>query len=120
MYAGFLDVFLDAGDDASRFVSQGVDIEFGGLLEKFIDQNRPLVREIHRRAHVIIETVLVVDDGHGATPEHITRAHQHGITDAVGCFASPFDRCCRSVLWLRDAKFVEQRAEPFSIFCQVD
>ncbi len=55
MNARFFDVLLNAGDDTRRFISERIDIKLRGLLEKLVDQHRPLRRETDRRAHVVVE-----------------------------------------------------------------
>ena len=91
MDARLFNVFLDAGDDAGTFVGQSVNVELGSLLEKLVDQNRPVVREVHGRAHVLIESLFVVNDCHGPAAENVAWSHQHRITNALRDFTGLFD-----------------------------
>ena len=77
-------MLLDPCNYTGRVVGQSVDIEFSSLLEKFIDQNRAIRCKTNGRAHVLVQTLLVIHDCHRSTAEHITGTHQNRITDAAG------------------------------------
>jgi hypothetical protein len=40
MDAGLLDVLQDAADDDALAVAQGVDVDFGGVLQELVDEDR--------------------------------------------------------------------------------
>ena len=93
MDPGLLDVLHDtADDDVAGVVADGVDVDLGGFLEEAVDQHRTLGRqatlateraEPGQLLHRPDETVVVVDDLHGPTAEHVARAEQGRVADAV-------------------------------------
>src|SRR5207247_8742491 len=82
MDARFFDVFLNAGNDTCAIISQSINVELRSLLQEFVDQDRPIVREIYRRAHVFIETVFIVNDRHRAPAQNVAGPHQYWIAHA--------------------------------------
>jgi len=68
----FFDVLLDRGNNASVFIRQRINIKLRRPLQKLIDQNWPVRSKANRGAHVIIQALFVVNDGHCATAQYIT------------------------------------------------
>ena len=120
MNAGLFNMFLNAGDDARRFVGERIDVEFRCLLKKFVDQYRTIVREIYGCPHVFVQTTFVIDNRHRASAQDVAGTHQHGITNSLGNHASLCNRSRGAVFRLRDSQFIKQSAETLSIFGQVN
>ena len=104
MYARLFDVFLNRGDDAGVFIRQRVHIKLGGTFEKLIDQDRPVGREANCSAHIFVKTLFVVNDGHRAAAQNITRSDQHRVTYLLGNSFRLFSGRGHSVFRLRDAQ----------------
>ena len=93
VHAGLLDVLHDPADeDLARRVADGVDVDLGGVLEEAVDEHRALGRqatflaqaaEPGERGHGGAEAVVVVDDLHGPTAEHVGGPHQHRVADPL-------------------------------------
>ena len=66
MYTGFFDVLHDARHQHALAIAQRVDIYFGGIFQKTIDQYRALHRKTRRLVHIVPHSVFVVRDNHGA------------------------------------------------------
>src|SRR2546423_12842257 len=120
MNSRFFDVFLDASDHTGSFISKRIHVELSRLFEKLVDQNRPLVREVDRCAHVAIESFFVVDNRHRSPAKYIAWTHEHGITDALGDVARFFNRSRGTVFSLRNSELAQERDETLAIFSQVD
>ena len=80
MNAGFLDVLHDAGDERILAVGEAIDVDFGGIRQIAVDQQRALFGncklarpiEIARKARdVAIELPAIAHDFHGAAAEHV-------------------------------------------------
>ena len=82
--AGALDMFHDAADHVIFTVAQRIDIDFDGIVEKFIDQHRMLGRSGNRMGHVILQSLAIINDLHGPAAEHIGWTHQHWIAEPFG------------------------------------
>ena len=113
MHAGLLDVLHDRADHDVAAVADRVDVDLDRVLDEAVDQR---VRRDRRGAHV----VLVVADAHGAAAEHVARAHEHRVADALG-------RLDGAVGVVRDApgrrleaELAEQVAEALPVLGQVD
>src|SRR5438045_9588844 len=101
MNAGFLDVLLNARDHTCSVVSERVDIKLRGLFQKLIDQHWTIGRETDSVAHVSVECVLIVNDRHRASTEHITRVHEHRITNAAANLWRLFERISHTIVRFR-------------------
>ena len=81
VHARLLDVLHDAADDhLAGAVADGVDVHLGGVLEEAVDQHGPLggeaallaeAAEAGQLVHGPLEALVVVDDLHGPTAEHV-------------------------------------------------
>ena len=78
---GLFDVLHDAADDHPLAIGHRVDIDFGGLFEEVVEQNRPVGIDGGRALEVLGELIGTVDDLHGATAENIGRPHQERISE---------------------------------------
>src|SRR6266850_1648971 len=118
--ACFLDVLLNTGNHASRFVGKGVDIKLRRLLEKLIDQHWTVRSKSNRIAHIFFETFLVVDNRHGSSAQYITGTHQNGITNPTGNCSCLLHRGSHAVFGLRDTEIFQQCSKSFAILGQID
>ena len=119
--AGLLDVLHDAADDdRARRIGHRIDVELEGVLEKAIDQHRPVVRDIDRAGHVAIERSRVEDDGHAASAQHVRRPYDDRIPDPLGDFARFLARHGRAACRLRHAEIPEQLRKALAILRKVD
>ena len=127
---GLLDVLHHTADQhLTGVVADRVDVDLCGIGEEPVDQHRAFCRQstflaetaepgefVHRPG----EMVAVVDDLHRPAAQHVTRAHEHGESDAVG------DRQClleidrRAAGGLRDPQFVTDRVPALSVFGGID
>src|SRR5437660_9090425 len=104
-------MLLNSGDDAGAVVSQSVNIKFGRLLQKLVDQDGTIMRENNGHPHVIVQTLFVIDNGHRASAEHVTRSDEHWISDALANLARSFNRSRVAFSRLGNPQFVQHRAE---------
>ncbi len=73
-----------ANGHGTRIVGDGIDINFDGVFEKLIDQNRAIRVNQDCRFHITLQITIGIDDLHGATPEHIAGTDDHGVADSLG------------------------------------
>ena len=87
MDAGFLDVFHNAADVQLLAVKQRIDIDFDGILQELIDQQRggQTARDhsiglgLGKRAiHVLVELLVVINDFHAAATENVAQGTSTG------------------------------------------
>ena len=69
-----LDVLEDAGHPRRLAVAEGVDVELARAREEAVDQARAVRHDVVRGPR----------DPHPAAAEHVVRAHQHQVADALG------------------------------------
>ena len=129
MDSGLLDVLHDAGDVGVLAVGEAVDVDFHGVGEVAVDQQRPLLRhrELGRPVEVrgeprdiAVELGRLVHDLHGAAAEHIGGPDHDRIADRVGDGAR-FLRAGRDpALRLPQLEPIEQLSEAVAIFREVD
>ena len=79
-----LDVLHDAADQHLVAVADRIDIDLDRIVEEPIEQHRAVVRDLHGIGHVGAQVVLVKDDLHGTTAEHIGRSDHQRETDLAG------------------------------------
>jgi hypothetical protein len=69
--ASFFDVLHDAADHHARAIDHGIHIHLVCILQELVDQDRPLLRHIHRLGHVAAQIGLIVDNRHRPPAQHI-------------------------------------------------
>ena len=124
MDSGFLDVLHDSGDDDIVAVGQSVHVDFRGIFQELVDQNRALgigmPANLRRLRDVFLDCFQIVGDHHGPAAEHVAWANQNRQAD----FRRRGDGLLRgesgATARLRDIQFRQQRAEAAAIFGQVD
>ena len=84
MYAGLFDVLHHTGDNHPLAVADRVDVDFRGVFEKPVDQDRLPLRDDKRFADILFELLLVVADLHRPPAQHVARTHEHRVADLVG------------------------------------
>ena len=98
MHTRLFNVFHDAGDDDIGSISDRIDINLGGILQKSVNQHRLPLGNGKSLCDVSFELRRVIADFHSATTENEARSHQrwktdfgtdlsglfHGSSDAVG------------------------------------
>ena len=121
VHAGLLDMLHHAADEGlARRVAQAVDIAFDGIVEKAVEQNRRVVADLDRLAHVALEIALLVHDLHRTPAQHIARPHHQRVTegrrlvDRLGLGAS------RGVGRLTQAQFVQELLETLAVLGRID
>ena len=77
MDARFFDVFHDAGDENVLAIAEGVDIHFGGVFEKTIDENGRFDGKIGGFLHVAAHGFFVISDHHVAAAEYVAGANEY-------------------------------------------
>jgi hypothetical protein len=120
MDAGLLNVLHDAANDHIFAVGECVHVNLDRVFEEVIDQYRAVLGILDGFFHVADDGFFVVGDNHGASAEHIRRTHQHRIADLGGSGDGFFQRRGHCSGRLRDPEFVEQFAEAFAVFGEID
>ena len=129
MDAGLLDVLHDAGDEGVLAVAEAIDVDFGGVGQIAVDQQRALFRDDEfgrpveiggKPRHVAVELRAVAHDLHGAAAEHVGRADHHRIADLVGDGARGARRGGDAVLRLAQLERVEQLLEALAVLGEID
>src|SRR5208337_2487270 len=109
-----------AADDGPRAVADGIDIDLDGIFQELIDQNRVLGAGLDSFGHVTVETVLIVDDFHGAATKDEAGANHHWIADTFGNPPRLFTTGGRSVGRLPQPETFDHQTEPLTVLGQVD
>ena len=129
MNAGFLDVLHDAGDIGVLAVGKAIDVDFDGVGEIAVDQERAAVGdgklgrtiEIGGQPHQIaIDLGAVVHDLHAAAAEHIGRPDHDRIADLLGNGARLRGAGGDAALRLPQFEAIEQLLEAVAVFGEID
>ena len=120
MNAGLLDVLHDPGDEHLLAVGERIDVDLDRVGEEAVDQDRGVAEQAHRLADIADQALAVAHDLHGAPAEHIGRAHQHRIADALGDRHRLLDRTAGAVRRLAQAEALEQFLEAPAVLGEVD
>ena len=75
MNACLLDVFHDAAYQHRLAVCDCIHIHFNGIIQKVIEQNRGVMRNLDCLAHITFQVYLLVDNFHGSAAQYIAGAH---------------------------------------------
>ena len=124
MDPGLLDMLHDSGDHHVFAVRQRVHVHFRRILQKLVNQNRPLrIRKSadqRRLRHILFHRLQIVSDHHRASAQHITRPHQHRQTNFIRQRHRFLRHESAAVARRRNFQFVQQRAKSPAIFRQVN
>ena len=78
----FLKVLHHGADEHIAAVARRIHVEFRGLTEVFVDQQRTIWCE-EGLCEVGVELLVVAEDLHAAPPEHVRRTNQHWEADGL-------------------------------------
>ena len=92
----------------------------GRIFEIAINQHGMLRRGIERARDEMLQLRVVVHDRHRAPTQHVRRSHEQGIADTRGNRARVLQRTRETMRRLRNVQRLEQRAEPFTIFGEIN
>lgn len=120
MDAGFFDVLHDAADDDDLAVGDCVDVEFGGVVEEFVDEDGVLAGCFDGAGDAGLEGVFVVDDFHGAAAEDEGRADEQRVAEAFGDFQCLFAGHGGAAEGLAEVEALDEGVETFAVFGVVD
>src|SRR5207245_1941117 len=84
VHPGLLDVLHDPTDDHPLAVGDRIDVDLDRVLEELVDEYRVLRRHAHRLGHVLAKVLIVVDDAHRASTEHVRGANEDRERDGGG------------------------------------
>ena len=83
MHPGLLNMFHHATNKGlARHIPDAIDIALYGVIQKSVKQDRRVVADLHRLAHVALQVALFVHDLHGTTTQHIAGSHHQGIAQS--------------------------------------
>ena len=126
--AGELDVFEQRADDDRAFVrvlelphvGDAIDIDFGGVFQKFVHQHGPLRRSLDGEPHVMSQFAVRINNLHRPAAEHEGRADQDRVAELArgGVRLGFIDR--QAVGRLRDIELAQERGEKFAVFGDFD
>lgn len=118
--AGLLDVLHDADHVDVGAVGEHVHVDFGGVLQEFINEDGVFRTFRNLFVKVIGEFLSVINGGHGAAAEHVARAYHDGISDAFGHLYGLIEALGCSVFGLSEAKLVNEGLEAFPVLGTVN
>ncbi len=129
MHAGLLDMLHNAADIQFLAVEQRVDVDFDGVLQELVDQQRAGQTAgdhgiglglVERAVHVLLKLGVVVHDFHAAAAEHVARAHEHRVTDGMRGLLGLFKAQRGAVARRVHLRLLEYFAEELTILGQID
>ena len=118
--ARLLDVLHHAADVHLGAVAQCVDVDLDGVLEESVDEDRVLGREFGGTSDVAAQRLVVVDDLHATSAEHVRRPHQDRVPDVGGDAAGLLEAGGHPESRRGQAGVLEHLAELAAILGQVD
>ena len=123
-------MFHDTADEHfTGVVSYGVGINFYGAGEETVDEHWAFSGESSLFAkaagagqfsHRPLKMIVIVNDLHGTTTEHVTRAHKHRETHVIANDPSLFEGDSSSSGRLRYLQFVTKTVPKLTVFGSVD
>ena len=120
MHTGFFDMFENTGHHNLIAVAQHIDIQFGGVAQIAVNQNRAVTRYNHRFAHIAVKLGVAGDNFHRPSAQHVRRPYDDWKADIGGNGVGFFGAARNAIGGLFQAKPVEQVFEAIAVFCQVD
>ena len=120
MDARLFDVLHDAGEIHVVAIEERININFYRVIKEAVHQHRMFTGHLSGPLQVTLEHRIVVHDLHSSPAEHITRANEHGITDASCDSRRLVERSRCSVVGSRQSSVRQHAAEGSSLFGEMD
>ena len=119
MHARALHVLHDAGDEDVPAVTDGVHLDLAAD-DVLVDQHGLLFVDAYGGLKIPAQRLLVGYDLHRAPPQHIARAHEHGIADALGRAHAVGDVRHGLAVRLRDLQLQQELFKAVAVFGALD
>ena len=121
MDPGWLDVLHQSADHhLTVAVGQSIHVDFSGVFEVLINQDRLFGIHLHGLAHVAVQFIGAKNNFHGPATEHIAGPHHHGVADALSDRLGLRFAAGDAIGGLADLKAPEHGFKLLAIFRQVD
>jgi hypothetical protein len=103
-------------------IGDNIDVDFGCVVQEAIDEDWRIgeIAHVDGRCHVRAKRGFVGANLHAATAEHVTWAHEHGVSDAIRAADRFFKRSRDAARRLLESHLVQQCLETIAIFREVD
>ena len=118
--AALLDVLEHRAHVALGAVAEGVNVQLDGVLEEGVKVDRVIGRDARGLGHVGAQVVVVVDNSHATTAQHVARAHEQRVANATRDLGGVLHCFCRRGERIGNLQAVEQAREAITILGQVD
>ena len=115
-----LDVLHHRANHHALAVRERVDVGLIGVLEKPIDEHRPVLAHARGALEVVAQRRLIVHDLHGAAAEHVRRAHEARVADVRRALHRLLDARRGAVRRLRQPELARDLLEPAPVLGDVD
>ncbi len=115
-----LDVLEDRAHVALGAVAEGVNVQLDGILQERVEVDGVVRRDARGLGHVGAKVVVVVDDRHATTAQHVARAHEQRVANATRDLGGVLHGLCRRGGRIGNLQAVEQAREAIAILGQVD
>ncbi len=110
----------DPGNENIGAIGQCIDIDFYGVGEIAVDEDRALAGHDHRLGHIALKLDGIAHDLHGAAPQHIGGADDNRVADPFGNLASLGGRFGDAVQRLLKVEFLQEPGKAVAVFSEVD
>jgi len=113
-------VLHDGRDKRVLAVGQGVSLGLDGIIQKPINQDGPLGRDLHRRVDIMPEHFLIVHDFHAAPAQHERGPDHDRVADLFGNAAGFREAAGHARRGHRDVQLLHHLPEPVAVLRQVN
>src|SRR6476660_3744901 len=120
MYARFLDVLHNSGDQHIFGIGQRVYVNFRRIFQEPIDEYGPFLRENHCLAHIAPDRLFLVGNYHGTAAKYVTGTDEHRISYMPRYFARTFHTGRSPVFGTWNTESLEQLAKELTVLGQID
>ena len=101
-------------------ITDTIDINLCRVFQKFINKHRTLRRGFHRKAHVLAQLSIGINDLHGPPPQDKAGTHQNRVAQFLGSLQSLLLVDRQTIGRLRNFQFVKHGRKELSIFSHFD
>ena len=120
VHTRLLDVLHHTANEGDRAVSQTVHIALDGIVQKSVQKNGGVVRDLDGFAHVALQIALLVHDLHGAASQHIAWAHHQGVAEVARLGERLFFSPGRGVGGLPEPQVLQHLLKTLAVFGRID
>ena len=114
------DMFHNCRHKGMDTIADGISLTLRCMVQKTVDQNRPIRCHANCRLHIANHTFSIIDNFHTTSAKNIGRTYHHRITNLISNCQCIFYRNSHTGFRHRNFQFIHHGTEQIPVLCQIN